>query len=111
MTTAKTPIDPADPHRQSPATVEQWSGEFGDSLKGKEEAALAQAFGGNLDALAARGVIDTVRALVFCHRMREGDDAKAAKAFALDLTRRQAADYFLGLGMPPVEGAEAEGKD
>lgn len=100
-----------DPHRKAPAVVDQWSGEFGDTLTGVEELALGKAFGANLDTLASRGVMETVRALIFVHRRREGDSDKAAKQHALDLTRREAGDYFLGLGMPPLEGDDAEGKD
>jgi hypothetical protein len=88
-----------------------YSGEFGDTLTGFDEVAIGKAFGANLDALAARGGLDAVRALVFTHRRREGDDDKTAKKFAQEATRRQVADYFTGLGMPALEGAEAEGKD
>lgn len=110
-TTTPASADPNNPHRKAPATVDMWSGEFGDTLTGDEEVDLGKAFGTNLDGLSTRGVIDIVRGLIFVHRMREGDDAKTAKKHALALTRREAADYFTGLGVPTLEGAEAEGKD
>lgn len=97
--------------RKTPAVVDMFSGEFGDTLTGFDEVAVGKAFGANLDALAARGGLEAVRALVFVHRRREGDDDKAAKKYAQEATRREVADYFAGLGMPPLEGAEAEGKD
>lgn len=98
-------------HRQAPSVVDMWSGEYGDTLTGFDEVAIGKAFGANLDALAARGGLDAVRALVFTHRRREGDDDKAAKKFALEATRREVADYFAGLGMPTMPRPEAEGKD
>lgn len=100
-----------DNNRAAPPTVDLWTGQFGDSLTGDEEEKLAKAFG-TLDHLSTVGIVPVVRGLVFCHRLREGDDPKAAKRHALDLTRRQAIDYFAGLGMPPVESDDDdEGKD
>ena len=108
MTTARTrKATPAEPEH----VVDLWSGQYGDSLTGFDEVAIAKAFGANLDTLAAKGGLEAVRALIFVHRRREGDNDKVAKAFALEATRREVADYFAGLGMPPVEGPDHEGKD
>lgn len=91
--------------------VDMFSGEFGDTLTGFDEVAIAKAYGANLDVLAAQGGLAGVRALIFVHRRREGDDDKAAKVFAMDATRAEVASYFAGLGMPEVESDEDEGKD
>lgn len=103
-TTRKPPAPPAH-------VVDLYSGEFGDTLTGFDEVAIGKAFGLHLDGLAAQGGLVGVRALMFVHRRREGDDDKAAKAFAMDATRSEVANYFAGLGMPEVESDEDEGKD
>lgn len=104
MTTKTPPAKPA-------PIVDLYSGEFGDTLTGFDEVAIGKAFGANLDTLAAQGGLTGVRALIFVHRRREGDDDKTAKAFAMDSTRAEVAAYFAGLGMPPMESDEDEGKD
>lgn len=103
-TTTKTKAKPA-------PVVDLYSGEFGDTLTGFDEVAIGKAFGATLDELAARGGLAGVRALIFVHRRREGDDDKAAKVYAMDATRSEVAAYFAGLGMPDVESDEDEGKD
>jgi hypothetical protein len=90
--------------------VDLYSAEFGDSLTGFEEKFIAEAFGDSIDGLGTAGMIG-VRALVFAHRMREGDKSRAAKDYALGLTRGKVASYFLGLGNRPDGDTPAtEGK-
>ena len=91
--------------------VDMFSAEFGDTLTGFDEVAIAGAFGKTLDAMGEDGGMMGVRALVFVHRRREGDKDGAAKKFAMDLPRGEVAAYFAGLGPRPDEGDEAEGKD
>ena len=66
MTTARTrKATPAEPEH----VVDLWSGQYGDSLTGFDEVAIAKAFGANLDTLAAKGGLEAVRALIFVHRL------------------------------------------
>ena len=104
MTTTATP-DP------TPA-CDLWSAEFGDTLTGFEEKFIVDAFGRSIDALGAEGGLYGIRALVFAHRVRNGDKTRAAKQYALDLTRAEVAGYFAGIGSPPDgESPDTEGKD
>lgn len=95
----------------APIVPDMWSGQYGDSLTGFDELAITKAFGANLDDLAASGGLASVRALVFVHRRREGDSDKEAKAYALEATRREVADYFAGLGMPAMESEATRGEE
>jgi hypothetical protein len=102
MTTSTTPaLEPV---------VDAYSAEFGDGVNGFEEKFIAEAFGKSLDTLGAEGDLMAIRALVFVHRLREGDKNRAAKDYALNLTRREVAAYFLGLGERPDGEAGDEGK-
>lgn len=100
-----------DPTPDPKPVVDLWSGQFGDTLVGDEENNITMAFGKNLDTMAAAGGMMGVRALIFTHRKREGDNAKTAKTYAMDLTRLEVSNYFAGLGMPPIESDADEGKE
>lgn len=90
--------------------VDLYSAEFGDDLTGYEEKEIVKAFGRSIDQLGEAGY-EGIRALIFAHRMREGDTAKVAKDAAMKLKRHEVIDYFEGLGNRPVESDETEGKE
>lgn len=91
-------------------TVDQWSGEFGDSLTGHEEILIRKGFGQTIDQLGAEGGMTGLRALIFAHKLRGGMKTRDAKDYALGLTRAEVAAYFAGIGNRP-DGDDSEGEE
>jgi hypothetical protein len=84
-------------------TVEGSSADFGDSLRGKEEQEIALQFGRPLQTLGDVDPSMGLRALVFVHRLREGDKTRQAYEAAMDLTRVEVMTYFQYVGPNPEE--------
>jgi hypothetical protein len=83
-----------------------------ESLTGFDEQAIAAHFGAEALELAEKKPTMLARALAFVHMTREGADAKSAKKQAMELTIRQANDYFLDSEdeVMPEEPVTAEGE-
>jgi hypothetical protein len=111
MTASKTP-----PAEEAPSyTVPGSTAEYGDGLTGFEEIAITSAFGAPIAQLGDRDPMLGIRALIFCHRRREGEKDKPAKDYAMGLTRLEASRYFEHIGaapdLDPDDPDTPEGKD
>lgn len=65
-----------------------------ESLTGYDEVAISQHFGAEALELAEKKPTMLARAMAFVHMTREGSDTKAAKKAAMELSIREANDYF-----------------
>lgn len=65
-----------------------------NSLTGFDELAINKAFGADVFDLAERQPTMYVRALIFIHFTRAGQDAGAAKKASMGMTIKQAQDFF-----------------
>lgn len=68
--------------------------EMGESLTGFDEIAIEQQFGLDIYGDAEKRPMKALRALVFVHRRREGDDDATAKHAALEMPLKAVQDYF-----------------
>ena len=68
--------------------------ECAESLTGYEEQAIEKAFGKPLEELAEGSLSGLLRALAFAVFKRSGQDSAEAKRSALELTRKQAEEFF-----------------
>jgi hypothetical protein len=76
------------------STVNLTAEEMTESLTGFDEIAVEKHLDLRIYADAEREPVKVLRALVFVHRRREGDDDAAAKQYAMDLPLKALQDYF-----------------
>lgn len=75
-------------------TAELTANEMLESLTGYDEIAISRAFGRDPLELAESKPTMLARSLAFVHMTREGQSADVAKKAAMELSIRQANDYF-----------------
>lgn len=68
--------------------------EFSESLNGYEELGIAKHWDLDIYSEAETRPVVALRALVFTHRTRLGDNAVEAKKFAMELAVKEAMAYF-----------------
>lgn len=76
------------------STIGLTAEELSESLTGFDEIAIEQHMGIDVYADAERKPMKALRALVFVHRRREGDDDATAKQAALEMPLKAVQDYF-----------------
>lgn len=86
--------------------------EMTESLTGFEEIAIKTHFGFDIGSPDGTSGTTFLRGLIFAHLARAGQNAKDAKAGAMGLTIKAAADYFADDDeVTPDEPATEPGKD
>lgn len=74
------------------------------SLTGYDEIAIANVFGHEFTDLAQNRHSTFLRALVFVHLRREGQDDKAAKKAVMEMPLSEVSDYFADEDVESGEG-------
>lgn len=94
------------------STADLTAEEMSLSLTGFDEIAIEQQFSLDIYADAERKPMKALRALVFVHRRREGDDDAAAKQAAMEMPLGAVQDYFIeDEEITPKEPETEQGKD
>jgi hypothetical protein len=86
------------------------SADYGDTLTGFEEIAVAKHFGRPLQDLGNHDGMMALRALVMTHKARAGVKAREAYDAAMALTRAETVAYFERVA-PPDDAMEDDAAD